>query len=157
MDLDLKGLIRKLDRTCTRALEGAAGLCVSRTHYEVTVEHMLAVLVEDANADVGPILKHFEIESSQLLRALQRVLESQRSGNTGRPVFSPLLVNWLQDAWLYASVEFGEMSVRPALVLHTRVRRQERYTAEDLSPLLGKIRLDELKRDFSHIVHASGE
>ena len=56
MDLDLKGLIRKLDRTCTRALEGAAGLCVSRTHYEVTVEHMLAVLVEDANADVGPIL-----------------------------------------------------------------------------------------------------
>ena len=63
MELDLKGLIRKLDRTCTKALEAAAGLCVSRTHYEVTVEHLLAVLVEDTTSDVGPILKHFEIES----------------------------------------------------------------------------------------------
>ncbi len=157
MDLDLKGLIRKLDRTCTKALEAAAGLCVSRTHYEVTVEHVLAVLVEDGTADVGPILKHFEIEASQLLRALQRVLESQRSGNTGRPVFSPTLVNWFQDAWLYASVEFGETSVRSGILLHTLARRGERYTAEDFSPFLAKIRLDELRRDFDSIVHASGE
>jgi len=157
MDLDLKGLIRKLDRTCTKALEGAAGLCVSRTHYEVTVEHMLAVLVEDTTADVAPILKHFEIESSQFLRALQRVLESQRSGNTGRPVFSSLLVNWLQDSWMYASVEFGEQTVRSGVLLHTLARRQERYTAEDLSPVLDRLRLDELKRDFQSITSSSGE
>jgi type VI secretion system protein VasG len=157
MDLDLKGLIRKLDRTCTRALETAAGLCVSRTHYEVTVEHMIAVLLEDTGADVAPILRHFEIESSQFLREIQRTLERQRSGNTGRPVFSPLLVNWLQDAWLYASVEFGENLVRSGLLLYTMTRRPERYTAEDLSSVLGRIRADELKRDFDSITAASPE
>src|SRR5678816_81210 len=121
MDLDLKGLIRKLDRTCTRALESAAGLCVSRTHYEVTVEHMLAVLLEDTSADLAPILRHFEIESSQVLREIQRTLERQRSGNTGRPVFSPLLVNWVQDSWLLASVEFGDLAVRSGTMFYTLV------------------------------------
>jgi type VI secretion system protein VasG len=157
MDLDLKGLIRKLDRTCTRALESAAGLCVSRTHYEVTVEHMLAVMVEDTTADIAPILRHFEIESSQLLREVQRTLERQRSGNTGRPVFSPMLVNWVQDSWLIASVEFGEMMVRSGLMLYTLARRSERYTAEDMSHLLERIRVDELKRDFASITSGSGE
>jgi len=157
MDLDLKGLIRKLDRTCTRALESAAGLCVSRTHYEVTVEHVLNVLIEDTGADIAPILRHFEIESSQFLREIQRTLERQRSGNTGRPVFSPLLVNWLQDAWLYASVEFGENAVRSGLLLYTMARRPERYTSEDLSSILDRIRLDEFKRDFASITAASPE
>jgi type VI secretion system protein VasG len=157
MDLDLKGLIRKLDRTCTRALESAAGLCVSRTHYEVTVEHVLMVLLEDTSADVAPILRHFEIESAQVLREVQRTLERQRSGNTGRPVFSPMLVNWFQDAWMYASVEFGEMQVRSGLLLYTLARRPERYTAEDLSPVLDRLRLEEFKRDFASITAASPE
>jgi type VI secretion system protein VasG len=41
MNINLKGLIGKLDDTCRRALEGAAGLCLSRTHYDVDIEHLL--------------------------------------------------------------------------------------------------------------------
>ena len=39
MSANLKSLIGRLNDTCRNALEGAAGLCLSRTNYEVEVEH----------------------------------------------------------------------------------------------------------------------
>ena len=44
--LDLKNLIGKLNSQCQRALEGAAGLCLSRTNYNVEIEHWLIKLLE---------------------------------------------------------------------------------------------------------------
>jgi len=157
MEVDIKGLIRKLNRTGTRALEGAAGQCVSRAHYEVTVEHMLLQLLDDGGADLQPILRHFEIDPSALLRTLQHGLERLRTGNTGRPVFSPLLLLWFQDAWLVASVDHQEPLVRSGHLLLALAARPDRYTAEDLSSLLDTIRRDELKRDLQSIAAGSRE
>jgi type VI secretion system protein VasG len=157
MDVDIKGLLRKLNRTGTRALEGAAGLCVSRTHYEVTVEHVLLQLVEDSAADVPAVLRHFGVEPSNLLRIIQHHLDRLRSGNAGRPVFSPLLLQWVQDAWLIASVDYQDGHVRSGTLLLALAARPDRYTAEDLSPLLDAIRLDELKRDLYKICASTRE
>jgi type VI secretion system protein VasG len=157
MDVDLKGLIQKLNRTTRRALEAAAGLCVSRGHYEVTVEHMLLQLIEDASADVPVVLKHFGVNVAHLLRALQHQLERQRSGNTGRPVFSPMLVNWLQDGWLVSSVDYREARVRSGVLLLVLAQRPDRYTAEDFEPLLAEVRADELRRDFHKLTGATVE
>ena len=41
MGLNLKALIGKLNEPARLALEGAAGLCLSRTNYDVEVEHYL--------------------------------------------------------------------------------------------------------------------
>ena len=41
MPIELKPLLGRLNRTSARALEGAAGVCVSRGHHEVTTEHLL--------------------------------------------------------------------------------------------------------------------
>ena len=57
--LDLKGLIGKLNPVCQRALEGAAGLCLSRTNYNVEVEHWLTKLLEQPGNDICLLLKHF--------------------------------------------------------------------------------------------------
>jgi type VI secretion system protein VasG len=157
MEVDIKGLIRKLNRTGTRALEGAAGLCVSRAHYEVTVEHMLLQLLDDGGADLQPILRHFEIDPSTLLRTLQHGLERLQTGNTGRPVFSPLLLLWFQDAWLVASVDHQEPLIRSGHLLLALAARPDRYTSEDLSSLLDPIRRDELKRDLQSITAGSRE
>jgi hypothetical protein len=37
-----KSLIDILNETCRRALEAAAGLCATQTHYEVDIEHLLS-------------------------------------------------------------------------------------------------------------------
>ncbi|MBC7777158.1 MAG: hypothetical protein H7246_17130, partial [Phycisphaerae bacterium] len=62
LTVDIKNLLNRLTPHCTRALEGAAGLCVSRTHYEVTVEHLLAKLLEEPQGDLPLILRQFEID-----------------------------------------------------------------------------------------------
>ncbi len=157
MDVEIKGLLRKLDRTCTRALEAAAGLCVSRTHYEVTVEHVLQQLLDTPDTDVQPLLRQFDVNPSTLLREIQRGLERLPSGNTGRPVFSPLLLAWFQDGWLTASVDYGQAQVRSACLLLALVFRGERYTAEDLSGYFEGVRKDELRRDLLQIASSSAE
>jgi type VI secretion system protein VasG len=58
---NLKSLIGKLNETCRSALELAAALCLSQTHYEVDVEHFLTKLLDMQNTDIHKILRHFEI------------------------------------------------------------------------------------------------
>ena len=39
--LDIRALVGKLDEQCRRALEAAAGFTLSRSHYNVEIEHWL--------------------------------------------------------------------------------------------------------------------
>lgn len=64
-----KPLLKRLNPFCTRSLEGAAGLCVSRSHYEVTVEHLVSRLLDKTGADWYLILKQFGINSAALRKA----------------------------------------------------------------------------------------
>ena len=104
VEVDVKAVLSRLNRSCTRALEGGAGLSVSRQHYEVTVEHVLHALIEDPYSDVQSILKHFGVDAGRVQKALAVTLDSMRSGNTGRPVFSPILIDWVKDAWMLGSL-----------------------------------------------------
>jgi len=41
MGISLKAIVSKLNETTRTALEGAAGLCLARTHYDVEIEHFV--------------------------------------------------------------------------------------------------------------------
>ena len=55
MNVNLKSLVGRLNDTCRNALEGAAGLCLSRTNYDVEIEHILAKLLEQDDTDLHKI------------------------------------------------------------------------------------------------------
>ena len=90
ISVDLKPLLQRLNGRTTKAMEGAAGLCVARGHYEVTVEHVLVKITEDADGDVVQILSHFDIDAAGFLRAVQETVDDLKTGNTGRPVLPVL-------------------------------------------------------------------
>ena len=69
MSVNLKSLIGKLNDTMRGALEGAAGLCLSRTHYDVEIEHFLMKLLDSSAGDLACILRHFEIDKPPRRRA----------------------------------------------------------------------------------------
>ena len=96
--VDLKSLLLRLNGFCATALQNAAGLCVSRAHYEVAVEHFLLKCLESPRSDIPLILARFEINPGALTAALNAALEDARSGNAGKPVFSPLLTDLFGDA-----------------------------------------------------------
>ena len=81
MNLNLKSLIGKLNDTGRSALEAAAGLCLTRTHYDVDIEHFLLKLVEIQDTDIQRILHHYEVDHAKLTRDLTRALDRLKTGN----------------------------------------------------------------------------
>ena len=114
---NLKSLIGKLNSACRSALESAAGLCLSQTHYEVDLEHFLIKLLEMPNTDVQKILRHFEINEARLVSDLTRAMEGFKTGNARTPALSPRIPRMIEEAWLVASVDFQAPSIRSGHIL----------------------------------------
>jgi type VI secretion system protein VasG len=153
---DARSLLKKLNPTCTRALEQGASACVSGRHYEVTVEHVLLALIDDRDSDVVAVLAHYNVDPTTARSALQRVVGELRSGNAGKPVFSPLLLEWFQDAWIYASTELGETAVRSGALLVRTLLAPSRYVPSDLS-FFDAIPREELRKSVATIASGSPE
>ncbi|HKS15679.1 MAG TPA: Clp protease N-terminal domain-containing protein, partial [Planctomycetota bacterium] len=157
VSVEIRSLLSRLNRFCTRILESAAGVCVSRGHYEVTVEHVLALMLEDATSDLNWILKHFEVDSGRARKSLNSITEKFRTGSAGRPVFSPLLIDWIQEAWVLASLDHNLAEVRSGILLRALLSNPMRFTSEDYTQLFEGIRRDELKTNYAVIVSKSSE
>jgi len=157
ISVDIKSLLSRLNTHCTRCLEAAAGLCVSRTHYEVAVEHMLAKLLEDPQSDIPLILRHFDIDGGRVQKAIDQSLEEFKTGNAAKPVFSPLLMEWFQEAWLSSSVDLGENRVRSGALMLAFLSRSSQFATGGYVDLLSSISRDALKAQFWDILKNSSE
>jgi len=129
ISIDLKALVGKLNEPTRIALEGAAGLCLSRTHYNVEIEHWLIKLLENSDSDINAVLKKYEVNPGRLHQQLNAELDRIRAGNTRAPALSPNIVDLAKNAWLLASVEYGHglatsAHVLAALLLDENLRRQ---------------------------------
>src|SRR5882672_11737153 len=106
MSVSLKSLIGKLNDTCRKALEAAAGLCLTRTHYDVDIEHLFFKLSEASDTDLQRLLRHYDIDQAHLARDLTRALDRLKTGNARTPVLSPRIPRLLGEAWTLASIDF---------------------------------------------------
>ena len=155
--VDIKTLLNRLNPYCTRALEGAAGLCVSRTHYEVTVEHLFAKLLEEPQSDLPLIFRQFDLDAGRVKKAVDQTIEEFRTGNASKPVFSPLLLDWFQDAWLTASVDLEENRIRSGALLLAFLTKSSLLATGRYIDLLRSISREALLSQFGNIVKGSIE
>jgi type VI secretion system protein VasG len=158
MNVNLKSLIARLNDTCRSALEGAAGLCLSRTNYDVEIEHYLVKLLEAQDADLPRILDHFEVGMSRLNRDLARALDRLKTGNSRTPSLSPRLPLLVQEAWLLASIEFREAKIRSGHLLLALLGNDELgRLAVDISREFDRVSLESLKSKFADLTAGSAE
>lgn len=115
--LDLKSLVNKLNNTTRNALEGAAGLCLSRGHYNVEVEHWWVKLLEVNDTDAQAILEKFELSPDTLITHFNRELDRLKNGSTRPPALAQSVVELAKHAWVLASVEYGHPQVTSAHLL----------------------------------------
>ena len=150
--LDLKPLIGRLDDQCRRALEAAAGFTLSRSHYNVEVEHWMAKLLDIPGGDVGLVLRHYEVDEGRLRADLNRAFDRMKTGNARAPGLAPEIVAAAKEAWLLASVEHGLSRVRSGHLLWALLADETlaRHT-RDISGQFARIPPDGLKRDLSTI------
>lgn len=158
MDFNLRSLIGKLDAECRNAIETAAGLCLTRTHYEVEIEHFLLKILDQDNTDLHRIFKHYDIDPGKVANDLVRSMDNFKTGNTRTPVLSPRLPQLFQQAWMIASLDYGAAHVRSGHILLAMLFDPEmrRLLLED-SPRLQPIPREELKEHFVDLTHASVE
>ena len=158
MGLNLKSLIGKLNDTARSALEAAAGLCLSRTHYDIEIEHYLMKLLDVADSDFVHITQHFGVDRSRLAAELTRTLDRLKSGNARTPTLSPTLLKMLTEGWTIGSIDFNASQIRTgftvlALVADDDLSRLMRETSREFQ----KIQAEALRKDFLSIVAGSHE
>lgn len=156
--IDLKSLVGKLNESCRTALEGAAGLCLARTHYNVEIEHWLLKLLELPDSDITALLEKFEINPGKLTADLNRELDKIKAGNTRAPALSPTVVDLAKNAWMLASVEYGHPQatsahILAALMLDDSLRRSTEASSGELK----KIAPESLRAVLPSIVGSTSE
>ena len=157
MDINLKSLLARLNRHGTKALEAAAGACVAHGHHEVEVEHLLIALLDDPSGDVGLIATHVQLDAALLRNRLAKTLAGYERGNQGRPVFSPLLLEWLKLGWLSASLDLHENQIRTGALLLALVSNTRRLSGGDYDEMLAPVKAHELQAKFRDITSGSPE
>lgn len=153
---DVRGLLERANAHLTECLEGALGFTNLRTHYEVTLEHLLLKVLEKANGDLPLILRHFDIAPGDFETRLLRTLEDLPRGNGGPPRLSPTLLETIELAFLVGSLEYGQEQIRSGTLLAASLGHDSTVLFPYLG-LLGDIQLDELRRQFGNIVAGSVE
>ena len=158
MSVNLKGLIGKLNDTTRAALEGAAGLCLARTHYDIEIEHFLTKLLDASGSDAAKIFHQFSVDTSRLQKELERSLDKLKSGNARTPSMSPSVLKMMTEAWTIGSLDFGASRIRSghAILALTSNDELARMT-HDVSKELHKIQPELLRKDFLSMVEGSHE
>ncbi len=156
--VNLRQLVSKLNGTCRRALEAAAGLCVSRTNRWVEVEHWLAKLIEESNTDLAALFRFYEVDTARLSKSLTAAIDRFQRGHDRTPGLAPNTVDLAREAWLVASLEFASQHVRSGHLLLALLTVDElSRLAEDISTEFAKISPDSLRKDMADICADTAE
>ncbi|MBX3443877.1 MAG: type VI secretion system ATPase TssH [Planctomyces sp.] len=158
MSLNLKQLIGKLNDDSRRSMEAAAGLCLSRTNYNIEIEHWLLKLLDLPQSELMSIIKTFGISVDRLTADLTKSIDKLKTGNARPPALSKNVVDLIREAWLGSSIEFLDQVIRTghlvyALVADEGLNRQiSSVTAE-----FDKVSAEELKKQYHAITHDASE
>jgi type VI secretion system protein VasG len=154
----LKSIVAKLNDTMRGTLDGAAGLCMARTHYDVEIEHFLTKLLDASGTDFAGILQHFGVDKTRLAGELARSLDKLKTGNARTPAFSPSLFRMLREAWTVGSLEFGAGQVRSGTAILALVSDDElSRLVLDFSKEFRKIEPEALRKVLPAILADSRE
>ena len=149
-------LVARLTPTAKRFLEQAVGKAVEAQHPEITPEHVLLAMVSEHGGDAEVLLRAVERDPRKLRSELEHSLRAFRGGSAGKPRISDALVRWLEDAWVLASLEWGEVSLRSGALLAQVVLGGGRYLSETL-PTLSGISNDALRACAADVLRITAE
>ncbi|MFC6486412.1 type VI secretion system ATPase TssH [Nitratireductor sp. GCM10026969] len=158
LNVDLQSLVGRLNQQCRSTLEGSVGLTLSRTHYNVEIEHWLVKLAEQTDNDFAEILRHFEIDAGRLTADLTKVLDQLKTGNSRSPALAPNIVKLIREAWIFGSLQCQESAVRSGHLIAALLGDDSLAAlARDASPQFAKINAETLRSSFGKIVGDSIE
>ncbi|MGP9295793.1 type VI secretion system ATPase TssH [Yersinia pseudotuberculosis] len=129
-------LLRRLNPYCAQALAGAATLCQTRAHAEITVEHWLLKLLEQGEGDITVIARRYEWDMDSLWQGLLSHLDTLPRTVQGKPQLSAALQQLIKNAWLDASLQENADAVRSVHLMAALINSPSLLAADAAWPLL---------------------
>ena len=148
--IELPVLVSKLNPISKQILEECAATCMNEQYAEITVPNLLLSFLSSPLNDIRIILSEASIDVDELKTLLKENSEQTRLLDVQQnyPVFSPLLVELLQDSWLTASTEFNLNTLRSGIILYVLLGSVYRYLPNQAAKILISINRELLKQDF---------
>ncbi|ECD3898553.1 type VI secretion system ATPase TssH [Salmonella enterica subsp. enterica serovar Gloucester] len=157
IQIDLATLVKRLAPFAKQALEAAASECMSQQASEITVAHVLLQMLATPRSDFRVIAERAEINGEELRQALTVENYATARSSDSYPSFSPMLVEWLKEAWLLASAEMQQTELRGGVLLLALLHSPLRYLPPAAARLLTAINRDLLRQDFAGWTKESAE
>ena len=158
INVNLKSLVDKMSPVMRDALEGAAGLCIGRSHYNVEVEHWLLKLLEVVDSDLTALLEKHEVDLSRVAKQLTDTVEKFKSGSSRPAALSPAIVDASKNAWMISSVDYGHgMITSGHLLAALLLDDQSRRALQDSAPELKTIAPESLRETARALIGTTGE
>ncbi|EAA7090945.1 TPA: type VI secretion system ATPase TssH [Salmonella enterica] len=157
IQIDLATLVKRLAPFAKQALEAAASECMSQQASEITVAHVLLQMLATPRSDFRVIAERAEISGEELRQTLTVENYATTRSSDSYPSFSPMLVEWLKEAWLLASAEMQQTELRGGVLLLALLHSPLRYLPPAAARLLTAINRDQLRQDFSGWTKESAE
>ncbi|EFE08183.1 type VI secretion system ATPase TssH [Citrobacter youngae] len=157
IQIDLATLVKRLNPFAKQALEAAASECMNQQAAEITVSHVLIQMLAILRSDLRVITERAGISTDDLRQALTVENYATTRSVDSYPSFSPMLVEWLKEAWLLASAEMQQTELRGGILLLALLHSPLRYVMPTAARLLTAINRDQLQQDFSGWTKESAE
>ena len=126
MKLELKKLIESLTPVTKNYLQNGAQRCMVRQGSEILIEDILYVMLEDDKSVLNTVLQHYAIPHENMLKALQNGVSSSRS-ESNSPVFSQLLIQWLEDAYCVTKLQLDRLDIDDAILMIALLENSLKY------------------------------
>lgn len=157
IQIDLPVLVKRLNLFSRQALEAAAAECMTQQAAEITVAHVLLQMLSSVRSDLRVIAEQADLDVGKLRQALTVENYATARSADSYPAFSPMLVEWLKEAWLLASTEMQMTELRGGVLLLALLHSPLRYIPPAAARQLTGINRDRLQQDFSQWTRESAE
>lgn len=143
MKLELKKIIDTLDVAMRTALESSAQRCISRSGNEVLIEDFMYILLEQEQSVLNKLLQQYAISYQDMKDALTFGIK-RAAHESPSPVFAPLLITWLEDAFFASKVSFDSNEISELILLFSFFDNAPKYFNMHCFQLFNKINIDEI-------------
>lgn len=151
-------LFGKLNQRMFGSLESATAFCKLRGNPYVEVAHWLHQLLNQSDGDLPRILRHTGADSEVIALHLREALASLPGGAGSISDFSYQVELAVERAWISATLQFADTSIRGAWLIHALATDPElRRVLLGISPEFRKIPMEDLAEPLRAWIEGSPE
>ncbi|MBM7068823.1 type VI secretion system ATPase TssH [Actibacterium sp. 188UL27-1] len=132
-DISLETVAGKLNRTGYDAFMKALRHAKNEGNRNVELSHWLLHMLMNDRSDITVALQHYGIDRAKVMMEVQAAIDTFKKNVTEMPGFSSHIIDMLDRGWHYATLLFGEPSIRTGHMLVALLKDDR------LNPALGSI------------------